>query len=226
MKKLFIVANWKSYKNSSEATSWLEKLSSSLRVGEPRHEEVSGKKIIVCPPFTLLSIMAGIIKERQLSIILGVQDISPFDEGAYTGSVNAGQASEFARYSIIGHSERRTLFNEDDTMLAQKVAMAKKYGLTPIFCAQNENTPIPPGITIVAYEPPSAIGTGFPDTPENADAIAKIIKEEHGIPYVLYGASVTSENVKSFTQMQGIDGVLVGGVSLDPLEFSKIVETC
>jgi len=224
MGERLVVANWKSYKNSSEAASWLEKLGSSLGVDQQRHEEVSGKKIIVCPPFTLLSVMAGIIKEKQLPIMLGVQDISPFDEGAYTGSVNAGQASEFAQYVIIGHSERRTLFNEDDTVLTQKVAMAKKHGLTPIFCVQDKNTPIPLGITIVAYEPPSAIGTGVPDTPENADAIAKIIKEKNGIRYVLYGGSVKSGNVKSFTKRQNIDGVLVGGASLDPLEFSKIIE--
>lgn len=218
MKKLFIVANWKSNKTTQQATEWLAGISNI------KFKISNEKEIIVCPPFTLLSSLKSSIIDGQLPFKVGAQDISLFDEGAYTGSVNAGQASEFAQYAIIGHSERRKYFNEDDTVLAQKVTMAKKYGLTPIFCVQDENTPIPPGTTIVAYEPPSAIGTKVPDTPENADAIAKIIKEKHGIRYVLYGGSVKSGNVKSFTKRQSIDGVLVGGASLDPLEFEKIIE--
>ena len=77
---------------------------------------------------------------------------------------------------------------------------------------------------LVAYEPLSAIGSGHPDSPENADTMALKIKKELGEIPVLYGGSVISGNVKSFTSMPHIDGVLVGGASLDPLEFLKIVQ--
>ena len=77
---------------------------------------------------------------------------------------------------------------------------------------------------LVTYEPLSAIGTGHPDTPENADSIALKIKKELRESSVLYGGSVTSKNVKDFTSMPNIDGVLVGGASLDPLEFLKIIK--
>ena len=69
-----------------------------------------------------------------------------------------------------------------------------------------------------------AIGSGNADTPENADSMALLIKKELGDVFVLYGGSITAENVNSFTKMQNIDGVLVGKASLDPLEFSKIIK--
>ena len=125
---------------------------------------------------------------------------------------------------IIGHSERRQNLFENNEMLKPKVLMAKKYNLMPIFCIQNEETEVPAEINIIAYEPPTAIGTGNPDTPENAQRVGKIIKERTGVANVLYGGSVTSSNVKTFTNMPSIDGLLVGGASLDPLEFLAIIK--
>lgn len=210
----FIVANWKANKTSLEAKEWLQEISNN-----------ANKEIIVCPPLTLLSDMKSLIANYQLPITLGVQDISAFDEGAYTGEVNGKQIKEFADYVIIGHSERRQNFKETDEMLVKKVQMAQKYLLTPIFCIQDQNTFIPEGVKIIAYEPVGAIGTGNPDTPENADKTAQIIKDTHkNVMFVLYGGSVTSTNVSSFTKMPSIDGVLVGGASLDASEFGKIIQ--
>jgi triosephosphate isomerase len=219
MKKLLIVANWKSNKTSVEATKWLDGIQSS----EFRVQNQENKQAIICPPFTLLPQLSAEIKKAQLPFKLGAQNISTFDEGAFTGEINGKQIKEFAEYVLIGHSERRQNLGETPDMIEKKVVMANKYGLIPILCVQNESTPIPSGVTIVAYEPPSAIGSGKPDTPENAEKVIQTIKENHTITSVLYGGSVTDENVAAFTQMQNIDGVLIGGASLEPTKFLQIL---
>lgn len=220
MKKTFIVANWKSNKISLEAKNWLGEISSLIN----QASNLSNKEIIVCPSFIHLCSMKTFIEEKKLPIKLGAQNISPFDEGAYTGEVSASLLKEFADYVIIGHSERRSNFNEDDEILFKKAELAKKYGLISIFCVQGIETTIPLNIAMIAYEPVNAIGTGNPDTPENAEQVAKYIKENSKAQFVLYGGSVTSGNVSKFTQMPSIDGVLVGGASLDAQEFYKIIQ--
>lgn len=216
MKRMFIIANWKSNKVEAEVKEWIERFTNyDLRI--------ENKEIIICPSFLHLPILKSYVLNHKSFIKLGAQDISPFEEGAYTGEVNGEQIKEFADYIIINHSERRRYFSEDGETVTKKVSMAKKYNLTPIFCVQENDTFIPQDVEIVAYEPVFAIGSGNPDTPENAERAAKIIKKS-GVDYVLYGGSVTSKNVREFTQMPNIDGVLVGGASLDPLEFAEIVK--
>lgn len=218
MKNLFIVANWKANKITPEAKEWLQTIN-NLQLTFNK----DNKEIIVCLSFTLLPLVRELTVNSRLSIVVGAQDVSSFDEGAYTGEVNGKQVKEFADFVIIGHSERRQNFKETDEMLVKKVQMAQKYLLTPIFCIQGKDTFIPEGVKITAYEPVRAIGTGKPDTPENAEEVAKAVKEK-GVQFVLYGGSVTSENVKSFTSMPNLDGVLVGSASLDALEFAKIIQ--
>ena len=217
MKRKFIVANWKSNFTSLEANEWIQGFKNyDLRF--------TNEDVIICPPFVILPILKSYLLNHKSSIKLGAQNISPFDEGAYTGEVSAKQIKEFADYVIIGHSERRKNFLENDETLFKKVELANKYGLIPIFCVQDETTKIPRNVEIVAYEPVFAIGTGNPDNPESAEKIAKQIKENTQVLVVLYGGSVTSKNVKDFTQMPNIDGVLVGGASLDAQEFYKIIQ--
>lgn len=225
MKKIYIIANWKSNKTILQAGEWFQTLNNLLASRRSGQLTINKEKkeVIVCPPFTLLPFVKELIVNSQLSAI-GAQNISPFNEGAYTGEINAKQIKEFADYVIIGHSERRKYFNETDEILEKKVKMALKHNLAPIFCTQGVNTKIPQNAEIVAYEPVFAIGTGNPDTPENADQVAKQIKEKNRIQYVLYGGSVTSDNVKNFIDMPNIDGVLVGGASLDAQEFYKIIQ--
>ncbi len=218
MKKLFIVANWKSYETNFEAIQWIAKFS------DYNFATLNNKEIIVCPPFTVLSELATYIRKNKLPVRLGAQNVSPFPKGAHTGEVNAEEIKVLGDYVIIGHSERRNEFGEDDEMLKQKVNIAIENGLMPIFCVQGVETCIPEGVEIVAYEPVFAIGTGKPDTPENANDVIGKIKEINSVEYVLYGGSVTPENVDSFTSKKLIDGVLVGGASLDPDKFFKIIE--
>jgi len=221
MKKLFIIANWKSNKTIEEAEKWLHDFSEILKSD---NLNIENKEIIVCPSFTAIEHTNYCIKNLNLLIKIGAQNISPFDKGAYTGEVNGEQIKEFAEYVIIGHSERRQNFSENNEELSKKVLMAKKYNLIPIYCIQNDQTSIPDGVEIAVYEPPSAIGTGNPDTPENAEKVAESVKEKTKAQHVLYGGSVTSSNVKTFTNMPNIDGLLVGGASLDPSEFLEIIK--
>lgn len=219
MKELFIIANWKSYKMLPEAKQWLEYMLSK----KAELVKLEAKTIIICPPTTLLSYMKSFIIEHDLPIALGAQDISIFDEGAYTGEVNGKQLAEFVDYVIIGHSERRKNFREDYELLRQKTEKATHYSLTPIFCVQSEETPVPDTLTMVAYEPISAIGTGKADSPKHANDVATVYREEKSIYYCIYGGSVTPENVKSFSDQEFLSGFLVGSASLDPQKFYDII---
>ena len=220
MNKVFIVANLKSYETEIEAKKWLEIFLKNIK---NLNEDLSQKAIIICPPFTLLELFKEFFLTNKIKVFLGAQDISPFDEGAYTGEINAKQIKEFAEFVLIGHSERRKNFNETDDVLSKKVEISLRYGLKPIFLVQNNDSLIPQGVEIIAYEPVFAIGSGTPDTPENADKVAALIRER-GNYQILYGGSVTSENVVGFTKMENIRGVLVGGASLNAEEFIKIIQ--
>lgn len=220
MKKLFLVANWKSNLGRNETVAWFETCAQSKEHITTHPEKV----IIVCPPFLLLPRAKQSQQEKELPLALGAQNISPYAEGAYTGEITAKQVKEFADYCIIGHSERRQLFAESNELLEKKVALALEYGLTPIFCVQGKDTPVPQGVTIVAYEPITAIGTGIPDTPENADEVATALRHANPeVSFVLYGGSVKPENVGTFTAKEHIDGVLVGGASLKAEIFSQLI---
>lgn len=220
MGKLLIVANLKSYKNENEAKNWLETFK---KIKELKLDS-SQKEVIICPSFTQLFSFFSYFSSNNINVKLGAQNVSPFDEGAFTGEVNAKQIKDFASYVLIGHSERRTNFGENEVMLTKKVQMSLQYGLNPIFLVQGQEGIIPQQVNIVAYEPVSAIGTGNPDTPESADTVAGAIKAIRADLAVLYGGSVTSANVESFTAKTNIDGVLVGGASLDAEELLKIIQ--
>lgn len=219
MKNLLIVANWKENKNQKEALDFLSEFSKVFR---PRQDV----KVVICPQYLVVPTISEFVKSNNLQVELGVQDVSKFSGGAHTGEISAGEAREFVKFSIIGHSERRAQ-GETDEDVQEKVEMAVKNGIEPIVCVVNENILVPQETKIVAYEPVEAIGTGNPDTPENAERVASEIKSKNNqVRNVLYGGSVTSQNVRSFTETQNIDGVLVGGASLDPLEFAQIIEQC
>lgn len=221
MKKL-IIANWKSNKTSIEAEEWIKQLTID-------NLQLTNKEIVVCPPFTLLPILKE--KANELGIKLGAQNISPFGEGAFTGEVNGEQIKELADFVIVGHSERRKNFGEKDEVINRKIEQAIANSIVPILCISsldqliNHKSYIINQKAIVAYEPLEAIGTGNPDTPENAEQVAKKIREiNNEAMYILYGGSVSSGNVNDFTKMPNINGVLVGNASLDPKEFLELIK--
>lgn len=216
-KNLWIIANWKSNKTIAEALFWVEEVGPLLQKKENVH-------VVVCPTFTELEEVKKSVKVGNFPLWVGVQDLSPFPPGAYTGEESAEELKGLADLSIIGHSERRTNFGETDGMVAQKVKRAKEAGIVPLVCVQSGDTLVPQGCSLVAYEPVFAIGSGNPDTPENANLVASKIKQKYPNVQVLYGGSVTSKVVRQFIEQEAISGVLVGGASLDAKEFIKLVK--
>ncbi|OGH41833.1 MAG: hypothetical protein A3H79_02830 [Candidatus Levybacteria bacterium RIFCSPLOWO2_02_FULL_36_8b] len=217
MKKTFILSNWKSNKTVLQTEEWVRDFVNSS------YNLEKNKKIIVCPPFTSLYRLKLLAQENNLNIKLGAGNVSPFDQGAYTGEINAKQIKELADYVIIGHSERRKNFLESDEILERKVDLAKTNSLISIFCVQGKNTVIPKNADIILYEPIDAIGTGIPDDPKNANEVAEFIKNNNSVKVVLYGGSINSENVLSFTSMPYIDGIGVGTASLDASSFLEVI---
>jgi triosephosphate isomerase len=167
-------------------------------------------------------------------------------QGAFTGEVAAVMLAEAGcRYVLVGHSERRRLFGEDDALLKRKLARVREAELTPVYClgeTQEERragltaatfirqvetlSGDPPGAPlVVAYEPVWAIGTGNAATPEDAAAarahLAELLGQRRDLR-ILYGGSVTPANAAAILGQSRMDGFLIGGASLDPASFAAI----
>ncbi len=219
-KKIWIIANWKSNKSISEALDWLSKVGPQI----PKSDNL---KVVVCPTFSTISEVKKAILVGGFPLMVGSQDLSPFDIGSYTGEEPATLLSQLVELSILGHSERRQNFGETDQMVEDKVKQAREYNIVPLVCVQGPTISVPKDCQLVAYEPIFAIGTGNPDTPENASKVAESLKEKYGQGLeVLYGGSVDSLNAKGFLTQENISGVLVGNASLDAEEFVAIVKEC
>ena len=217
MDKKIIIANWKSHKNTNDAENFINHVSQNVN-----RINLDNKKIIIAPSFQLLMTCKNLIKKFNLPISLSSQNVSGFGEGAYTGEVNALQVKEMAEYVIIGHSERREFLNENDEVLVKKVNEARKSNLKIIYCIQNSSQKIPNGVEIVAYEPPTAIGSGNPDDPSHIESVFEEIKSKFG-GKILYGGSVDTDNVRNFIYIKHCSGLLVGGASLEPESFISLI---
>jgi len=212
----FIVGNWKSNKTIDEAKQWLE----TFKIQTIPSENIS---IILCVPFTLLSICKDFVTANKIPVKLGVQDISPYSIGSYTGEIAASMVKGLADYVMIGHSERRKYFKETDEMLFLKTKEAKQEGLSVIYCVEDDFVAVPQGgVDLILYEPPTAIGTGTAQSGEEANKMAQKIFEKVGKP-VLYGGSVNATNVKDFTGKPYIKGVGIGKASLQVSDFVALI---
>ena len=226
MPKQFLVANWKQSGTRKEAMAWVDTF---VRERTLLTDDV---KIIVCPPLKALDLVAQAIQDQNLPISVGVQDIylHVFEGEKNTGGSSPSLLADSATYAILGHSETRINHNLTDDDVAKKVTIAKEYGITPIVCvseltqAHALQSAHPDFNGIVAYEPLFAIGSGNPDTPENANAVAERTKHIFPQAPILYGGSVDGTNVKSFLEQEHIAGVLVGNRSLDGSFFLEIVK--
>lgn len=210
--------------------------------------------VVIAPPFVFFQA----VKEAIVHATLAAQNIffenAPVG-GAYTGEISAGMAkSAGAAYAIIGHSERRVVMSETDEMIGKKFITAATAGLIPILCVGETSTIRKEGMEqakqfvtnqllidlhflkkltvsefIIAYEPVWAIGAGKSDSPENAAAMSRHIKqvitERFGVKNVpvLYGGSVDENNIAAFTHESDIDGFLIGGASLHPEKFKTMI---
>lgn len=217
MKPLLIAGNWKSNKKTADALQWLQDFKAHAG---PIPSYVT---VVLCVPFTLLYLAKEAIKADSLPLVLGAQNVSPFPDGAQTGEESARQIKEFSDWVIIGHSERRKNFGETDDILVKKVLQAKSAGLKIIYCVPDGKTAVPQGVDVVAYEPVWAIGTGESDTPGHANAVIADIKAASQVHTVLYGGSVTPDNVALFVAQPDIDGALPGGASLNAGTFAALI---
>jgi len=214
----YLVANWKMNKTDQEVRDFFAVSREALRLAK-------GVEIVFCPPFPLIPTVRSEVVGTPLKV--GAQDLSSEEDGARTGDVSGKQIEGMADYVIVGHSERKKLFHETSQEIAAKLVQARRHDLTPILCFETpEELKVvnDPTHLLLAYEPTFAIGSGHPDTPANAAAVAKSAREilGHTVP-VLYGGSVTADNVKEFLSQPEIDGALVGSASLDPAGWVGLV---
>lgn len=244
-----IAGNWKMNLDHLQAIALIQKLSWTL--GDADHD-YSKVEVAVFPPFTDLRSAQTLIDAEKFELALGAQDISRHESGAYTGEVSGAMLAKLAvKYVLIGHSERRQYHSEGDEVVHAKVAAAFKHNLIPVICVgetleeletQGQSAvPVaqviaalsnhePMGEFVIAYEPVWAIGTGKVATPAEAEAVSKVIRAalaehfgaEAAQSRILYGGSVKANNVAGFLASGEVDGVLVGGASLDSDEFSGI----
>jgi triosephosphate isomerase len=245
MRMPIIAGNWKMNTSTSEARELVKDMKKKL-------SSITGVEKVLCPPFVSLSIVKDLIKGT--SIKLGAQNMHYERSGAYTGEISPVMLSGLCNFVILGHSERRALFEESDQIVNKKVQAALDLQLTPIVCVgesleQNEagetidvvtrqikaafNGVEPLQGTVVAYEPIWAIGTGKAARGDQANAIHKVIRSVIAQLYgdsiaqdirIQYGGSVTAANIAEFIGQPEIDGALVGGASLKAPEFISIVE--
>jgi len=241
--KYFIAANWKMNKTITETREF-------IRSFVPMVKGISGVDVVVAPPFTALAAAAEEMKGS--SLLLSSQDVFWEEKGAFTGEVAPSMLLDAGcRYVIIGHSERRQYFHEDDSVINRKIKAAHKAGLGVIFCCgesleereagktfdiirrevEQGLAGVEPEDLVVAYEPIWAIGTGKTATIEQAQEVHAFIRSVLAGLYggksdeirILYGGSVTPENVDSLMACKDVNGALVGGASLKPESFFKIV---
>jgi triosephosphate isomerase len=241
MRRKLVVGNWKM--NGSRPAN--AELLAALLGARPY-----GCDVAVCVPFPYLTETAASLAGHELR--WGAQDVSAHDSGAYTGEVSAAMLAEFGcRYTLVGHSERRTLHHEGDLLVAQKAQAALARGITPIVCVGETLEQRDAGETeavvkrqlaavihqlghcageiVVAYEPVWAIGTGRTATPQQAQDVHHVLRTQlqaatgHAERMtILYGGSVKADNAAALFGQADIDGGLVGGASLKAAEFIAI----
>ncbi len=240
MRGKLVVGNWKMNGSLQQNNALL----AAVRAG---WTERDGRRIAVCVPFPYLWQAQAALSGS--AIAWGAQNLSEHKGGAFTGEVAAGMIAEFGcTYAIVGHSERRTLYQESDATVAAKAAATIESGLTPVVCVGETLAEREAGQTdavvlrqinavlsrlgesieraVVAYEPVWAIGTGLNATPAEAQAVHKLLRKHLGTPgkdvLLLYGGSVKAGNAGSLFAMPDIDGGLIGGASLKADEFLAI----
>lgn len=244
MRKPFIAANWKMHKTIPEAEEFLSEFMPLVR-------EVNDVAIIIAPPFTSLARVAERCKGSN--ILLAAQDTFFEEKGAYTGEISPVMLSDIGcSHVIVGHSERRHFFFETDEVVNKKINAARKQNLGVILCIGESLAEREAGETyevlkrelegglkgvesadlVIAYEPIWAIGTGKTASPEQAQEAHAFIRECLITTYgkkadelcIIYGGSVTPENVDALMRCRDVDGALVGGASLKPESFARIVK--
>lgn len=247
-RRMILAANWKMNKLAAEAVGF-------VLAFLPLVQGQKEREVVLCPAFPHLRVVKEALEGSWVK--LGAQNMHWEEKGAFTGEVSPLMLKDAGcQYVIVGHSERRQYFAETDAVVNRKIRAAFAHDLLPILCVgetlaereQGETETVikrqvtdalagvsPAAVTnlVIAYEPVWAIGTGRAARPDDAQAVAGLIRrtvaelygeEAAGQVRIQYGGSVTPENVSAFLQEPDIDGALVGGASLSPETFAAIVK--
>ena len=235
-----VAANWKMNGSRAFAREFVTALGAAV-------ESRGRVQVLLCPPQILLADVAAAAAGTGFEV--GAQTVHDAPEGAFTGETSAELAADSgARWTLVGHSERRQYFGEDNAAVAARMVAARRAGLEPMLCvgetlderrdgraeavvlAQLDavlaiDAQLP---AAVAYEPVWAIGTGEVATPEQAQAMHAVIRRrlaEVGREQtpLLYGGSVKADNAAGLFAQPDIDGALVGGASLNAESFAAII---
>ncbi len=245
MRLPLIAGNWKMNTTVAEAVALATEIRATIR-------GVYSTEILVCPPFVSLAAVREALEGSP--IMLGAQNLHYEEKGAFTGEISSAMLAGLCRFVILGHSERRQYFGDSDEVVNRKLAAALRAGLTPIVCvgellAENEAGRTEEVIVrqikaalagvsvtadlVIAYEPVWAIGTGLTASGKAANETAHLIRRTvaalagnevaEGVR-VLYGGSVTADNVAEFMEQIDISGALIGGASLKAADFASIIK--
>jgi len=251
MRKKIAAANWKMNHKLADAKVFINELKQFLKT---ENRQIKAE-MIVFPVFTQLFAFSKLTQDT--SIKYGAQNLHQAESGAFTGEISANMIAETgASHVIIGHSERRQYFNEDNTLLAKKIIATLNAGLTPVFCCgetleereqnihfQLIEEQLKIGLfhlnesqlsaCIIAYEPVWAIGTGKTASPLQAQEIHSFIRTLIADNYsehiadnisILYGGSIKPTNAAELFAQTDIDGGLIGGASLNAIDYFNIVK--
>jgi triosephosphate isomerase len=238
VRKIIIAGNWKMHKTQAEAQAFLQEFKPLIE------DAAESREVVLCVPFTDLSGMSQQLHGGRVR--LGAQNVHWEASGAYTGEISAAMLTEIGiHYVVIGHSERRQYFGETDETANLRVLAAQKAGLIPILCVGESKAQRDAGETeqvivdqvkkglvnvdqsnlVIAYEPIWAIGTGDTCAATEANRVIGLIREQltNSQVTIQYGGSVNANNVDEIMAQPEIDGALVGGASLEPQSFARIV---
>lgn len=245
MRVPMIAGNWKMYKTATQAQETIRALRDLVK-------DVAGVEVVVCPPFTALSAAVEAARGSRIAVgaqNCSWEKEGAFTGEVAVPMLLALGVS----HVIVGHSERRQFFGETDASVNKKIAAVLAHGLTCIACIGETLEEREAGKTlqvlerqvrqglaqhlgspqlVIAYEPVWAIGTGKTATPVQAEEAHAFIRgvvgtvaggDVAGRLRILYGGSVKPDNIASLMAQADVDGGLVGGASLDPASFAKIV---
>lgn len=246
MRKKIVAGNWKMNGRTDSIRQLLRDLCLSL-------PDETAAECIILPPSIYLSLVEAELRGK--TIRYGAQNVYPAETGAFTGEISAAMLKDYAcNYVLVGHSERRILFSENEKFVADKFHHVKEHDMIPILCVGETLEEREQGRTeevlarqlsciakldshafsncVIAYEPVWAIGTGRTALPEQVQDVHSTLrtlitgfgKVEGSKVSLLYGGSVNETNAGSLFAMPDVDGGLIGGASLNARQFVEIVK--
>jgi len=238
VRRIIIAGNWKMHLTQAEALEFVQTFKTKLDKTDRDRE------VILCVPFTTLAALSKVLPGSGIQ--LGAQNVHWQDKGAYTGEIAGAMLTEIGvEFVVVGHSERRQFFGETDETVNLRVIAAQRHRITPILCVGETKAQRQAGETeavisqqieralvnvdqenlVIAYEPIWAIGTGETCDASEANRVIGLIRNQltYQATSIQYGGSVKPENIDEIMAQPEIDGALVGGASLDPVGFARIV---